>query len=93
MLDGNDPETLTLIVRNAGAIDADLMPHIFDPFRRGHAPSDRPKGLGLGLYIVQQIVKGHDGTIAVDSSPAEGTCFRVSLPRGEHRVVESAALA
>jgi PAS domain S-box-containing protein len=93
MLDGKDAGAITLCVRNAGTIDAELLPHIFDPFRRGHGKSDRPKGLGLGLYIVQQIVKGHGGTIDVDSTPAAGTCFRVSLPRGETRAIESAASA
>ncbi|HEY2747488.1 MAG TPA: ATP-binding protein, partial [Polyangia bacterium] len=39
------------------------------------------KGLGLGLYITQQIVLAHGGTIEVASTAQEGTTFRVRLPR------------
>ncbi|MGZ3299152.1 MAG: ATP-binding protein [Asticcacaulis sp.] len=37
--------------------------------------------LGLGLFIADEIVKGHDGTIAVTSNEADGTVFTVHLPR------------
>ena len=57
------------------------MPVLFEPFRRG-VPEDRsPRGLGLGLYIVKQIVLGHDGTIGVDSTAHDGTTFTLHLPR------------
>jgi hypothetical protein len=39
------------------------------------------KGLGLGLYIAQQIVEAHDGRIEVTSNAEDGTAFRVLLPR------------
>lgn len=54
---------------------------IFDPFRRG-AHQRAPKGLGLGLFIAQQIVKAHGGTIDVRSAPHLGTTFTFRLPRG-----------
>jgi signal transduction histidine kinase len=60
---------------------------LFEPFRRG-APDRSPRGLGLGLYIVQQIVQGHDGTIDVESTADAGTTFTLSLPR---RAAEAAA--
>jgi PAS domain S-box-containing protein len=64
-------------------IPPEVLPHIFEPGRRG--PSGRGRaasnGLGLGLYIVQQIVLAHDGSISVRSSQDEGTRFCVVLPR------------
>jgi signal transduction histidine kinase len=51
---------------------------LFDPFQRGRT-SDHPGGLGLGLYIVGEIVRAHGGTIAV-ASTAASTTFRVALP-------------
>ena len=76
---GRDVE---LKVHNHGPpIPAELQPVLFEPFRRG-VPEDRsPRGLGLGLYIVQQIVLGHDGTIGVDSTAHDGTTFTLHLPR------------
>ena len=64
-------------------IPHEVLPHIFEPGRRG--PSGRGRaasnGLGLGLYIVQQIVLAHDGSISVRSSQDDGTRFCVVLPR------------
>jgi signal transduction histidine kinase len=69
-----------LEIENRGmALDAETQRLMFDPFRR---LSDRTPGLGLGLFIVQQIVLAHHGTIDVESSDAEGTVFVVKLPRG-----------
>ena len=64
-------------------IPPEVLPHIFEPGRRG--PSGRGRasshGLGLGLYIVQQIVLAHEGSISVGSSHDDGTRFLVVLPR------------
>ncbi|HET7500398.1 MAG TPA: ATP-binding protein [Kofleriaceae bacterium] len=51
---------------------------LFDPFQRGSS-GEHPGGLGLGLYIVREIVQAHDGTIEVASSDA-GTTFVIALP-------------
>ncbi len=51
---------------------------IFEPFRRGKEST----GLGLGLYIVQQVAKAHGGSVAA-SSHSERTTFSVELPRLE----------
>ena len=67
-------------VHNGGApIPGDLLPHIFDPFRRA-ATKEPSAGLGLGLYIAQQIVIAHGGEMTVESNVADGTTFRVRLP-------------
>jgi signal transduction histidine kinase len=81
-LRGGEDEVV-LSVTNAGSIPPELLPHIFDPFRRGHATAElRPAdGLGLGLYIVQHVVRAHGGTIGVTSTQEDGTTFRVRLPR------------
>jgi signal transduction histidine kinase len=75
---------LVLTVTNQGPpIPETLLPHVFDPFRRAGGDSRSARqGLGLGLYIVQQIVLAHGGTITVRSSEATGTRFTVRLPRG-----------
>lgn len=52
---------------------------MFEPFYV-HSETANP-GLGLGLYIVREIVRLHDGTIDVDSAEGRGTTFRVRLPR------------
>jgi len=81
---GGDAGTVQLTVHNAGpAIPALLQSVLFDPFRRGHdgEETSRTAGLGLGLYITREIVAGHGGTVEVVSTDAEGSTFRVALPR------------
>ena len=70
---------IVLEVHNQGTpIRPDLLPHLFEAFQRG--PDADGEGLGLGLYIVKQIVDAHGGSITVRSSQAEGTTFSVLWP-------------
>ena len=72
-----------VVVHNGGPpIPADLLPVIFDPFRRSAtAERDRPLGgLGLGLYISLQIARAHGGRIDVTSTDEAGTTFTLTLP-------------
>ncbi|MCA1829104.1 MAG: ATP-binding protein [Myxococcales bacterium] len=81
-VDGNDPQAVTLTVTNGGMIPAELLPVIFEPFCSGtNRKRERSKGLGLGLYISQQVVLAHSGTIDVNCSEQEGTQFVVRLAR------------
>ncbi len=78
---GNAREVVVIVKNRGQPIPPAVIPVIFEPFRRG-VPQDRsPHGLGLGLYIVQQIVLAHGGEIAVDSDAQNGTAFTVRLPR------------
>ncbi|HEV7716619.1 MAG TPA: hybrid sensor histidine kinase/response regulator [Steroidobacteraceae bacterium] len=80
-LDGSDTGVVVLSVSNAGRISPDLLPYLFDPFRGGERHLARNEGLGLGLYIVQQIVKAHQGTVDVHAEDPSHIAFRVTLPR------------
>jgi two-component system CheB/CheR fusion protein len=71
-----------VVVRDYGpGIASEELESIFDRFTRG-AASGRPEGngLGLGLFIVREIVKAHDGEISVASKIGEGAAFSVKLP-------------
>jgi signal transduction histidine kinase/PAS domain-containing protein len=58
----------------------DVIDRIFNPFERG-VPAGHYGGLGLGLYITDQLVRAQGGTISVRSAPARGAVFTVELPR------------
>lgn len=80
-------DDIVVRVANAGnPIPPGALQVIFEPLVQ--APSDpsdldeRSKtSLGLGLYIVREIVRGHDGDITVQSSAEAGTEFSIRLPR------------
>ncbi len=69
-------------VQDYGAgIAAELLPDLFSRFYQvSHGRPATGPGLGLGLYIAQQIVTGHGGTITVASTEGEGTTYTVRLP-------------
>jgi len=77
---GTDNGYAELTVANNGPdIDPDLLPHLFDRFVRGNAASHERGGNGLGLAIVDSIVKAHDGSVTAESARGH-TTFRVRLP-------------
>jgi PAS domain S-box-containing protein len=70
-----------IAVHNHGPpIPPELLSVIFEPYRRVTVRSERSKGLGLGLFIAQQIVLAHGGHMEAHSTPEEGTTFSVTLP-------------
>lgn len=77
-------EDVVLEVHNRGpVIPSDLLPVLFDPFKQGRSTQSRGVGggLGLGLYIVDQIVQSHGGKVSAHSTASEGTTLTVTLPR------------
>jgi signal transduction histidine kinase len=89
------PAGATITVADTGVgIDPTELPRVFDRFFRGtRATEARGSGSGLGLAIVRSIVEMHGGGVTVDSSPGEGSVFRVVLPSApppEH-VVETSS--
>lgn len=76
------PEVALDVVNQGNPIPIDILPFIFDPFRRGRRKSkskDR-NHLGLGLYIASQAVQSHGGTLSACSSEGR-TTFSMRLPR------------
>jgi PAS domain S-box-containing protein len=77
------PETVTIRVHDHGlGIPREQRDKIFERFYRATGPKQRAiPGLGMGLYIVAEIVKRHGGTITVESEVEKGSTFTVTLPR------------
>jgi signal transduction histidine kinase len=83
---------VVLEVRDTGSgIAADDLPHIFERFRRGRTERARSaEGSGIGLSLVQELVKLHRGEIELASEVDRGTTFIVRLRRGmKHLPVEN----
>ncbi len=74
----------TVVVRDTGSgIPADELPHIFERFHRVEGTQGRThEGTGIGLALVQELVKLHGGSITVDSTVGIGTSVRVTVPLG-----------
>jgi len=80
-LDGTPADLVTLQIHNEGAIPEALLPALFDPFRSTRQRRVNSRGLGLGLFITQEIVNAHGGSVQVVSTEALGTTFTIRLPR------------
>lgn len=72
----------TIVIRDRGlGISEDHLPFIFDRFYRAEEEgAEHAGGSGLGLYIVQALVRAHGGTIDVKSKRGAGTAFTLTLP-------------
>jgi signal transduction histidine kinase len=81
------PDAILIEVSSSGEpIPPDSLHQIFEPMVRGvrahpDAPRQADSSLGLGLFIVREIVDGHGGTVTVSSDREQGTTFTVELPR------------
>lgn len=76
------PTEFSVAVHNDGTpIPRDLIPLLFEPMSRGEHASDTDRSVGLGLFIVREIARGHGGRVTVESTADAGTTFtlRISL--------------
>jgi two-component system CheB/CheR fusion protein len=79
----NQAEQAVLQVEDTGqGIDQAFLPHVFEMFRQADATNSRKHtGLGIGLALVEQLVRLHDGSVAVSSAGSgQGAQFTVKLP-------------
>jgi len=77
-----DGDHAIIAVHNTGSpIPRDKIGMLFDPYRRA---TNSRGGVGLGLYIVEQIAQAHGGSVHVTSTADDGTTFSVRLPRADH---------
>jgi signal transduction histidine kinase len=74
--------TLRISVEDRGlGIDADDLPHVFKPFYRGRRAVDAQiRGSGVGLSVVQKIVRAHGGEVRIAGRDAGGTVVTIELP-------------
>jgi signal transduction histidine kinase len=79
-------EEVSVAVNNKGpVIPAKKLGNVFEPLVRltvRENPDDlRETSLGIGMFIAREIVNAHNGTITVESNEADGTTFRITVPR------------
>jgi CheY-like chemotaxis protein len=72
-----------VVIRDSGeGIDAQFLPHVFQPFRQADSSTSRRHGgLGIGLSIVSSLVAAHNGKVRADSGGLnKGSTFTVTIP-------------
>ncbi|GAA4358030.1 hypothetical protein GCM10023165_52570 [Variovorax defluvii] len=84
-----------LTVRDTGVgIEPSAIAHIFDRFHRVHGARSRThEGTGIGLALVKELVRLHGGSIDVESTSGQGTCFTVEIPLGTDHLPASSIVA
>ncbi|MFP4054028.1 MAG: sensor histidine kinase, partial [Phycisphaerae bacterium] len=71
------PMAMLTVSDTGKGIDKDLLDRVFEPF---YTTKSSQGGTGLGLSIVRSIVRAHGGRVQIESTPGEGTTFRIRLP-------------
>jgi PAS domain S-box-containing protein len=77
-------DRIELVVKDTGiGIPPHEIPHLFERFHRVKGAQGRSfEGSGIGLSLVQELVKLHGGSVSVTSQLTQGSCFTVSIPTG-----------
>jgi signal transduction histidine kinase len=78
-LEVSDGNIIIIVADTGTGISAEHLPHIFDRFYR---VSRETPGTGLGLPIVEGMVKMYGGNITVASELGKGTIFTITIPQG-----------
>jgi signal transduction histidine kinase/ABC-type amino acid transport substrate-binding protein len=87
-------ENVRIHVKDTGlGIPTEMIKDIFEPFKRLDRDKIRIEGAGIGLSITKQLLNLMNGTIAVESTLEEGSCFTVELPLGQNDSSENATVA
>ncbi len=77
----DDASTLTIHVKDTGeGIDPADLPHIWERFYQTEQTKQKGGGTGLGLSLVKEWVEGMSGTVMVESTQGQGSCFTLCLP-------------
>jgi signal transduction histidine kinase len=81
----SEGDRIAIEVRDNGiGMAPDIRERVFERFVQGPAPlREAPRGSGIGLAIVDEIVRAHNGDIQLESALGEGASFTLRLPRGE----------
>lgn len=80
-VNGTAPGSIAVCVSNEGVIPPATLATMFEPFHASGPHSSGQGGLGLGLYIVNEFVKAHGGSVKARSTAESGTHIELALPR------------
>jgi len=90
--DDDSPVAVVRVADTGTGIPPERQDEIFERFARGNEAASEREGTGIGLALAREYTELHDGTIAVESAPEEGSTFtvRLPLPSADPAAVETA---
>jgi signal transduction histidine kinase len=90
-LEQDDDQACIRITDQGIGIPAAALPHLFQGFyRAANVNSHRISGMGIGLYVVNEIVTMHEGTVEVTSDEGVGSTFTLYLPLMQRSLLQPA---
>jgi signal transduction histidine kinase len=80
-----DGSMVTVTIRDDGiGLSLDQQKYVFDLFKQIDRETMEQQGIGIGLTIVDRMVRLHGGSVELDSRPGQGALFTVQLPAQRH---------